>query len=190
MRWLVLSMLLVPAAVALAAEEKGGAPPDDPMAGWVPRKVTREAADRKEIAALFKAMDDAGKKGDIEAAAALVDFPVLMVTDDKKGQASGEAWSREQWIEVMTPFYKKPMGDMKLSHKPTIFLVTDSLASVDDVVTMTMGKKTITSRNSSLVVRKEGKWLLKAAMEGGWGDMMGPTSQASPAPETAGGATK
>lgn len=190
MRRLVLvSLVIFPAALALAAEEKAGAPPDDPMAGWTPRNVQREAADRKEIAAYFQAMDDAGRKGDIEAAAALVDFPVLMITDDKKGQASGEAWSREQWIQVMTPFYKKPMADMKMSHKPTIFLVTDSLASVDDVVTMTMGKKTVRVRNSSLLVRRDGKWLLKAGMEGGWGDMMGP-SQGSPAPQTTGGSTR
>ncbi len=190
MRSLVLvSMLLVPAAAVLAAEEKAGAPPDDPMAGWVPRRVTREAADRKEIAALLKAMDDAGKKGDLDAATALVDFPVLMLTDDKKGEASGEPWSREQWMQVMAPFYKKPMSDMKVTHKPTIFLVTDSLASVDDVVTMTMGKKTVTSRSSSLFVRKDGKWLLKAAMEGGWGDMMA-SSEKAPAPEAAGGTTR
>jgi hypothetical protein len=106
-----------------------------------------------------------------------------MITDDSKGEATGEAWSRERWTEVMKPFYDKPMKDMKITHKPTVFLLSDSLASVDDVSTMTMGGKTITSRNSMFVVRRDGKWLVKAMAEGGWGDMMAQMPSA-----TAGGA--
>jgi hypothetical protein len=174
---MLLASLLVPAALALAAEEKKAAPPDDPMAGWVPRKVTNEAKDKKEIMALLQKMEAAGMKGDLDAALALVDFPVLMATDDSKGEAMGEAWSREQWIQVMRPFYDKPMKGMKVTHKPTIFLLSDSLASVDDVVTMTMGKKTVTMRNTSLLIRRNGEWLLKVMAEPGWGDMMAAAPQ-------------
>ena len=35
------------------------------------------------------------------------------------------------------------MKDMKVTHKPNVFLLSDSLASVDDVCTMTHGGKTI-----------------------------------------------
>jgi len=177
MRSLVLLSLLLP-ALALG-EEKAAPPASDPMAGWAPKKVAREGQDRKEIAALIQAMDEAGKKGDLAAAAALVDFPVLMVTDDSKGQASATAWSKEQWTQVMEPFYRKPM-EGKVSHKPSIFLASDSLATVNDVVTMSMGKKSMTSRNTSILVRKGGKWLVKAMMEGGWGDMMAASPQGAP----------
>jgi uncharacterized protein (TIGR02246 family) len=178
MKRLLLAALVVPVSLALAADEKAAAPSEDPMAGWVPPKVKNEAKDKQEIQALFKAMDTAGKRGDLEAAAALVDFPVLMVTDDSKGEAMGEPWDRERWTEVMKPFYEKPMKDMKVTHKPTIFLLSDSLASVDDVSTMSMGGKTVTSRNSMLVIRRDGKWLVKAMAEGGWGDMMAAGAQA------------
>jgi hypothetical protein len=104
-----------------------------------------------------------------------------MLTDDSKGEAMGDAWSREQWTQVMKPFYEKPMKDMKITHKPSIFLLSDSLASVDDVYTMTMGGKTITSRSSMFFVRRDGKWRVKAMAEGGWGDMM------AQMPATAGG---
>jgi hypothetical protein len=173
MRKLVLALLLVP-ALAFPAEEKGAAPQGgDPMAGWVPPKVKNAAKDQQEIHALFKEMDAAGRKGDLDAAAALVDFPVLMATDDSKGAGKAEAWDREKWTVVMKPFYAKPMKDMKVTHKPTIFLLSDSLASVDDVATMTHGGKSITSRSSTLLVRKDGQWRVKAMAEGGWGDMMG-----------------
>jgi uncharacterized protein (TIGR02246 family) len=178
MRRLLLLAALVPALAF--ADDKGAPPSGDPMAGWAPKKVTREAQDRKEIAALIQAMDDAGKKGDLAAATALVDFPVLMVTDDSKGQASAVEWSKEQWTQVMEPFYKQPMQG-KVTHKPVVFLASDSLATLNDVVTMTMGKKSMTSRNTTILVRREGKWLVKAMMEGGWGDMMAQSAAASPA---------
>ena len=117
------------------------------MKGWRPPKVKKEKQDRAEIAKLFKAMEAAAKKGDIEAAASLIDFPVLMLTDDSKGEAHGAAWTREQWVKEMEPFYK-PMPDMKVKEKPTVFLLTDSLATVTNVATITMGnKKPITTRN-------------------------------------------
>jgi hypothetical protein len=167
-----LALLLASFAFApagFAADQAGST--KDPMAGWVPRKVTAEQKDKKEIAALFKAMHEAGKAGDLNAAAALVDFPVLMVTDDSKGEASAESWTKEHWMEVMAPFYK-PMPGMKMTDKPTIFLLTDSLASVDNQWTMTMGNKKTTGRSASLLVRKDGQWRIKSMAEGGWGDMM------------------
>jgi uncharacterized protein (TIGR02246 family) len=172
MHRVLLAVLLVP-SLALA-QDKPAAAADDPMAGWTPPKVKNEAKDKKEIMAVFKAMEDAGRKGDLEAAAALVDFPVMMMTDDSKGQGMGAAWTREQWVEAMRPFYDKPMKDMKITHQPTVFLLSDSLASVDDVCTMRMGGKTVVSRNSTFLVRaSDGQWKVKAMAEGGWGDMMG-----------------
>src|SRR6266496_5312230 len=80
--------LLVLASPALAQGDTTATPPAaDPMAGWKPPKVTKEQADKREIMALFRQMEDAGKKGDLEAAASLIDFPVLMVTDDSNGEA-------------------------------------------------------------------------------------------------------
>jgi uncharacterized protein (TIGR02246 family) len=170
-----LSMLsLAVATVALAAEpqQPGAKAHEDPMMGWVPRPVKNEAADKKEIGALFKSMEDAGRTGSLDAAAALIDFPVLMITDDSKGEAKGEPWSKEQWTKVMTPFYSKPNPDMKSTHKPTVTVLTDSLAAVTDQWTMTMGKQKASGRSAMLVVRTDGKWRVKAMVEGGWGDAM------------------
>lgn len=170
----LLAMLVVP-SLALATHHEGAGKAEkagDPLAGWTPPKVKHEARDKQEIEALIRAMDAAGKAGDLEAATALVDFPVTMMTDDSRGQAMGEAWTRAQWVEVMRPFYEKPMKDLKVTHRPSIFLLSDSLASVDDVVTMTKGGKTTTGRNSMFLIRRDGAWRVKAMAEGGWGDMM------------------
>jgi hypothetical protein len=164
------AILAALASLAPASADDKQPPQGDPMASWKPPKVTAEQKDRKEIHALFMKMEEAGKKGDLEAAAALVDFPVLMVTDDSKGEAMGATWTREQWMEVMRPSYK-PMPHMKTTHKQEVFIVTDSLATANDRWTMTMGKKATSGRNSTLLVRKGGEWKIKAMIEGGWGDM-------------------
>jgi uncharacterized protein (TIGR02246 family) len=190
MKTLVLVLALVP-SLALAAEEKPAAGSGDAMAAWTPPKVKNEAKDKQEIQALFKQMDANARTGDLDAAAALIDFPVTMVTDDSKGQASGAAWDREQWTQVMKPFYEKPMKDAKVTHKPTIFLLTDSLATVTDVYTMTQGGKSITARTAMLLVRRDGKWRVKTMAEGGWGDMMaqGQAQGAATGPGEGAGAT-
>jgi hypothetical protein len=66
-----------------------------------------------------------------------------------------------------------------VTHKPDVFLLSDSLASVDDTATMTMGGKSVTSRSSTLLARVDGKWRVKAMVEGGWGDTMGPQKTSS-----------
>jgi hypothetical protein len=172
---MLVALCLVP-AIAIGAEQSGGTA-ENPMAGWVPPKVKSESKDKQEIQGVLRAMDAAARTGDIDAAAALVDFPVTMMTDDSKGQGMSDAWDREKWVEQMRPLYGQAMKDMKITHKPNVFLLSDSLASVDDVATMTQGGKTITSRSSMLLVRVDGKWRVKAMAEGGWGDLMGKAGQ-------------
>lgn len=178
-RFLVLFSVLIPVAVfgqATSSAEPSKPPGDasDPMSMWrPPKKITpaQEKQARQQIQAVFKKMEQAAQKGELDSAVALVDFPVLMLTDTKAGDAVGEPWEEEQWRKVMTPFYEKPMKDMRVTHNPKVFLVTEALASVDDDWTMTMGKTKTTGRSSSLLVRKGGEWKVKAMVEGGWGDM-------------------
>jgi hypothetical protein len=157
------------------------------MAGWVARKVTNEQASKKEIQSFFKAMDQASRKGDLDAALALIDFPILMVTDGAKGEVTAGAWSKEEWQQMMGPFYEKPMPkEIQTTHKPTIFVLTDSLATLIDDWTMTMSGKKVTGRSSMQLVKVDGKWRAKSMVEGGWGDAVGPEgasggSGASPA---------
>lgn len=179
---LLLTLALTAASAAAAAAQEKAPPAADPLGAWKPHKVAREAADRKEILALMKAMDAAAVNGDLEAAATLVHFPVLMATDDAKGQGSAEAWTREQWLEVMKPMYAKPMSDAKTTHNPTIFLVSDSLALVGDNWSMTMGKKKMAGRSAAMLVRVDGSWRFAAMMESGWGDMPGMDSAAGGGP--------
>ncbi len=182
--------LLAAASTALATGgEKMMGSTSSPMEGWTPRKVMHEAQDKKEIQGVFKSLEDAGKKGDVEAAAALFDFPVLMATDDSKGEAKTDSWDKEKWTASMAPFYK-PMPSMKMTHKTSTFFITDSLASVADTCTMTMGGKSTSSRSAMILVRKDGKWLVKSMVEGGWGDKMMNQASTEPAPSNMGtGAT-
>jgi hypothetical protein len=179
-RWtLALPCLLL--ATGAAAADTGA---DNPMPGWKPPRLTQESRDKQEITALFTKMDQAGKKGDVEAAAALVDFPVLMVTDDSKGEAHDVSWSREQWTEVMKRLYAKPMN-VTVHHRSTVSVLSDSLATVVDHATFEMGGRSVTARSSSLLVKKGGEWKIKSMSEGGWGDSMSAAMAKGASPSSA-----
>lgn len=182
--------LSLAASFALAspglAEDKaaGGA---DPMAGWTPPVVKNEKQDRQQIEAFLKQMEAASTRGDIDAAAAIIDFPILMVTDNARGEGGGEEWNREQWLQVMRPFYAKPMPPgSQVPGKRNIVLISDSLALVGAGWTMKMGPKKVSGTSGLLLVRKGGEWKAKAMVEGGWGDMPMPgTAQGAATPGTA-----
>ena len=144
------------------------------MGGWTPRKVTHP--DKKGIEAMLTQMDKAWTTGDLTATASLVDFPVYMVTDDAKGVVYTESWTKDTYTTNMTEAMKNMSGmkDMKVKHNRKYDFITDDIAFVYDDVAMTMGKHTINVRNSSLVIKKDGKWMIKSMVEGGWGDNMKP----------------
>jgi hypothetical protein len=63
-------------------------------------------------------------------------------------------------------------------------VLTDSLAQVVSEYSMTMGGHKMSWKSSELLVRKNGKWLIKTMTEGGWGDMPVPSQQAKAEPAT------
>jgi len=75
---------------------------------------------------------------------------------------------------MMKPAFEHMPKDMKMTHKPTVVVLSDSLVSVTDEVTTTMGKQKMTSRNAGLLVKRDGQWKWKAMVEAGWGGMQPP----------------
>ena len=146
----------------------------DAAGGWAPRKVTHE--DKKGIEAMLTQMDKAWMASDITATASMVDFPVYMVTDDSKGVVSTDSWTKDTYMTNMTEAMKNMSGmkDIKVKHNRKYDFITDDIAMVYDDAAMTMGKHTVNVRSSSLVIKKDGKWMVKSMVEGGWGDSMKP----------------
>jgi hypothetical protein len=189
-RLATLLTLLIPFAAraqstASSSPEKQAAPAEgNPMAAWDPRKPTaaQEQKARQEIKSLFDKMEQANKKGDLEAAVALIDFPVLMLTDTKAGSAVGGPWTEEEWRKRMGPMYQHPMEGMHMTHAPKVAVLTPALASVTDDWTVTMGKTKKVGRSAMLLVRKDGAWKVKSMVEGGWGDMKMPEGSTAKEP--------
>jgi acyl-CoA-binding protein len=135
------------------------------------RKPTNEKQTKQEVMDFFKKVEELGKKGDMEGVTAMVDFPVYMATDDLKGVPETKEYSREEYIAMMKPFYENMPKDMKVTHKPTINVLSDSLVMVIDDFSMTMGKQKVTGRNASLLVKRDGQWKWKSMIEAGYGGM-------------------
>jgi hypothetical protein len=162
-----------------AAPAAAPAGPDMSKMGPWSRKPADEGAVKKEVAAFFKAQDENEKKMDMNAMLDAIDFPVTMMTDDSKGVPKVEAWSRDQYEAMMKGMMAGMPKDMKVTHNPTVTVLSDSLVNVTDNFTMSMGKVKMSGRNLSVLVKRDGKWKWKVMGEAGWGDM--PSPAAAPA---------
>jgi hypothetical protein len=160
-----------PAAPAAAAPAAGA--PDMSKMGPMSRPVKKE--DKKGVDELYKAMDEHMKKGDAEAAADLVDFPVIMLSDDSTGAAKYFSATRDQWVAMMKPFVTNMPKDLKMTHfKHSATFLSDTLAVVVEENGMSMGKTKGKWKSASIVTLKDGKWKFKEMAEAGWGDMPPP----------------
>ena len=174
MEMLAIAVTLLVSAVPAFAGKSGGVE-NLPMPGPAPRrvtderKVTNERKAKMEIEALFKAQEEAHAKTDVTAGAALIDFPILMVTDDAKSVTSA-LWDKERWTQAMTPFFNPIPNPPSIKRNVTV--LTDSLATVVTDWTLVTGESKISGRSESLLVKRDGRWLVKSEVEGGWGDVL------------------
>jgi hypothetical protein len=140
------------------------------MGPWT-RKPTNESKTRKEIEAFIKEEDALMKRRDFEASLARVDFPLFMATDNSKGVPKAETFDRQQYADMMRPMMEQTPADTQVNHNLDITVLSDSLVSVTDNYTLTMGGKKYNGRNTALLVKRDGNWKWKAMVEPGWGDM-------------------
>lgn len=153
-----------------AATGGSGTPMDMSKMGPWTRKPTNEAKTRQEIEAWVKEGDAIMKRRDFEADLARADFPVYMVTDDSKGVPMAETYDRQKFSEMMRPMFEQMPADMQVTHKLDVTVLSDSLATLTDNFTMTMGGKKVSGRSSATLVKREGQWKWKSYVEAGWGD--------------------
>jgi hypothetical protein len=135
------------------------------------RKPTNEKQTKKEIEAFYKRMEEIESKGDFEGMVAAHDFPIYMATDDMQGMPHAKEFSREEFVATMKPMHERMPKDVKVTHKPTITVLSDSLANVTDNYTVTMGKQKVNGRSAGLLVKRDGQWKWKVMSEAGWGNM-------------------
>ncbi len=174
MKTLLAVCCLMIGASALADNAPAAAAVDMSKMGPAARKPTDEKKSKKEIDEMFKKAEEAHMKGDMEAMAALHDFPVFMATDDTKGAVESKSYTKEEFVAMMKPMMENMPKDMKTTHKPVVVVLSDSLANVTDEFTMTMGKTKISGKNSGLLVKADGQWKWKVMVEAGWGGMAPP----------------
>ncbi len=167
---LLASFLALPAFAGDPAPA-GGMPDMTKMGPWS-RPVTDP--DTKGVDAYFAAMEAAMDKGDLEAAANLVDFPVLMVTDDAHGKALHAEVDRAHWTQMMAPFANmSPEGKkhMTMTAKNRPEFLSNDLAFVISDITVTMAGKQHSNKSVTMLTRVGGAWKAKMMAEAGWGDM-------------------
>lgn len=181
----LLAVAVTVVCTSALADTKEAAPPMDlSKMGPAARKVSDEKKVKKEIDEFFKKAEEADKKGDLEAAVTMIDFPVYMSTDDLKGVTESAAHTKDEYVAMMKPMYETMPKDTVTTHKRVVTLLSDSLANVVDEWTMTMGKVKVQGKNASLLVKVGAEWKWKMMVEAGWGGM-GPPPPPAEAKTTA-----
>lgn len=160
-----------------------GAPMDMSRMGPWTRKPANEARVRKEVEAFFKEEDAIMKNRDVQAALARMDFPFFWATDDSQGVPQGETYDRQRQEAMVRSMFEQMPADVRMTQKPTITVLSDSLATFTNDFTLTTGGKKYSGRNSGLVVKRDGQWKWKAMYEAGWGDYPPPAVGGSGRPE-------
>lgn len=175
----------------------GGAPAPASGMDWtkvgpMSRKPTaaQEAKLKKEVEAFFKAEDALLLARDFDGLANRADYPVLMITDSATGAVEAESTTREQYVQTMRSFWEMVPPGTRTTHKLTIAVLSDSLASVADDYTTVMGPQVVRGRAASLLARVGGQWKYKVMTEAGWGGPkpsmpVGAPPPATPAPRPA-----
>ncbi len=164
-----------PAAPAGAADTAKGAAEDmargaTDMTKHGPWTRMVKNPDKKGVDQLFKDMEAAWKTGDVEAVAELVDFPVIMLTDDSKGEPKHLLATREQWVSMMKSM-NMPKDEMpKMSHKHQVTFLSDTLAVAIEETSVS-GKMKGKWNSMSVLTQRDGRWKVKEMAQAGWGDM-------------------
>ncbi|HEY3452595.1 MAG TPA: hypothetical protein VGK67_39995 [Myxococcales bacterium] len=185
---LVAAVLLAAPADKPADKPAAAAPAATPAApgmdmskvGPASRKPKDEKVVKKDIDAFLKAQEDIAKKHDQEGMLAAIDFPVYMISDDAKGVVEAKAYTKDEYVAMMKPFQESMPKDMQVTHKYTVTILSDAIAQVMDDATMTVGKQKSGGKSSSVIVKKDGKWMWKTMVEAGWAGM-----EKQPAPAAA-----
>ena len=159
------------AAFSETAPTAPRAPMDMGKLGPASRKPTDEKKIKDEIVAFCKKGEQVETASNIDLMASMFDFPIYMVTDDAKDQVEAKLWSREDFVAAMKPMMDAMPKDAKVSHKPTITVLSDALASVTDEYTQNSpsNKTKFTAKTSGLLVKVNGMWKWKVQSQAGWG---------------------
>ena len=139
-----------------------------------PTTKEREAQEKEAkqgVDVLYASLEAALQKGDAQAYAGLCDFPLLLISDDAQGPAVLTALDKEAFLKLMGPALQ-PLGDAKVSSKHLVKVLSESLATIDEIVTVQVGKTKATWKNTATVVRREGAWRFKSVTEAGWGELL------------------
>lgn len=143
------------------------APLERPRSAWAPSKITRR--DTRGLDALAREMEHAWQERHLDDAAAVMDFPIVMVTDDGKGLTTSESWTRERWLRVTGDFINALDPAAKLTTRQrTYHFVTDRLATIQEERRWASASRTIRWRTVYVCVLKESGWRVTSIIEGGW----------------------
>lgn len=131
--------------------------------GFVPSE-----ADVASVRAWFERYDALAAAHDYEAMADQAVFPLNEVTDDGKGNAKAEQFSREAFVAQMAQVMGGG-GDVTMETTRTPHFLSADLVFVITDGTMTYEGQSQPIRYGDLLLKVNGDWRFQTMVQGGWG---------------------
>jgi len=141
------------------------------------RLPANEKSEKEQLDRFFEGWGNAWKAHDLDTVAGMIDFPVLMMTDDSHGDYSQSEMEEGPWIAMMKPLLamRPEQGaetvrqeKRSAAHRVTCFLLSDDLASCDGEASGDSAGSPL--RVEFVVSRTPDGWKVKAMTQAGWGD--------------------
>lgn len=138
--------------------------------GLLAREVSHE--DREGLDAFFRQRDEAIKQGKIDLFMSQEDYPLFVVTDTTTGETVADVWDAARNAEIMKQAVPYGPKTELLHEERQYFFLTNDMAISYEINAFVIGGKKVKWRAANLLVKRNGKWMNKGILEGGFGDFL------------------
>ena len=170
------ALAIASAAVATGAQAAADDSANTRRIGPMSRLPANDKSEKEQLDRFFEGWGNAWKAHDLDTVAGMIDFPVLVMTDDSHGDYSQAEMEEAPWIAMMKPLLamrpepgtERGHPEKKWSHRVTCFLLSDDLASCDGEASGDSAGSPL--RVEFVVSRTPDGWKVKAMTQAGWGN--------------------
>lgn len=129
--------------------------------------------DLKELSEWFAKYESHVLKNELDNMADMAVFPLVVITDDPKGNCVSQAWDTTTFKQAMDLNAQGvDLSTVKIENERNPIFLSQNLAVVITDTVTTIAGKPEQSRYADIMVKADGQWKYKSMIQSNWGDML------------------
>jgi hypothetical protein len=132
-------------------------------------RFTPTSEETETLLAWFDRYDAHARRNDTEAMADMALFPLVVMTNDSRGECVAQEWDRSTFIQAMD---MAAPGSVEIDNQRRPVFLNSHLAVVVTDSTVTADGQTQHMRYVDVMAKAGGEWRFKSMIQAGWGDML------------------